>query len=176
MYEGDLESAESVFSDRLRFSIEIDNVWSMSNAVFWLLVLRRHRGILDGCGEMVRDYEAHVDRHRARGGGQLAKTVAAAAELEREQGRLERALEMAGEAVQQVEGWGMPSEVCFCLYYLMRAQRSAGRPDEALSTMDRADGILKTATVLSVLRAGLDAGRWADPPARAYVERILRAI
>ena len=104
LYQGDLESADRVFSDRLRFSVAVDNIWAMSNAVFWLLVLRRHQGNLAGCEQIVGEYEAHVDRHHARGGGQLAKTSAVAGELKREQGRLEEAAGIAREAVRQVEG------------------------------------------------------------------------
>ena len=159
MYQGDLDGAARVFSDRLRFSTEIDNIWSMSNAVFWLLVLRRHQGTLAGCEQMITDYEAHVDRHHTRGGGQLAKTYAAAGELKREQGLLEEAVAMAGEAVRQVEGWGMPSEVYFCLYYLVRAQRSLGRLEETVATLEKADQILRTSTVLSVLRTAFEVER-----------------
>ncbi len=159
MYQGDLDGADRVFSDRLRFSTEVDNIWSISNAVFWLLVLRRHQGALAGCEQMVRDYEARVDRHQARGGGQLAKTFAAAGELKREQGLLAEAVAMAGEAVRQVEGWGMPSEVYFCLYYLVRAQRSLGRLQETAATLEKADQILRTSTVLSVLRTAFEAER-----------------
>ena len=159
LYQGDLENADRVFSERLRFSTAIDNIWSMSNAVFWLMVLRRHQGSLDGCEQMISEHEAHVERHHARGGGQLAKTFAAAGELRREQGRLQEAAEMVGEAVRQVEEWGIPSEVYFCLYYLVRSQRSLGRVAEAVATLKKADEILRTSMVLTVLTAAFESER-----------------
>ncbi len=188
MYQGDLDGAARVFSDRLRFSTEIDNIWSMSNAVFWLMVLRRHQGTIAGCEQMLRDYEVHVDRHHARGGGQLAKTFAVAGELKREQGLLEEAVTMAGEAVRQVEGWGMPSEVFFCLYYLARAQRSLGRLEETVATLGKADQLLRSSTVLSVLRMAFEveklrswlavgdittAAAWADQHQSGETESLL---
>ncbi|MGA2380892.1 MAG: BTAD domain-containing putative transcriptional regulator [Spirochaetia bacterium] len=159
MYQGDLENSERMFSDRLRFSIAMDNIWSISNAVFWLLVLRRHEGTFDGCEEMLREYEAHVDRHHSRGGGHLAKTSAVAGELKREQGRLVEAERIVAEAVRQVEGCDMPSEVYFCLYYLARTQRSLGRVDEAVATVERAEEIARTSTVLPAMRTAFEVER-----------------
>ncbi len=188
MYQGGLESADRTFSDFLRFSTAIDNTWAMSYAVFWLLVLRRLQGTFDGCEQMVREFEAHVDRHRSRGSGTLAKTFAVAGELKREQGLLEEALGMAGDAVSQVEGWGMPSEVYFCLYYLARAQRSLGRVDEALATIEKAQEILRTSTVLAAMRTAFEVERvrnwlsvgdiasavaWADRHQRSETESPL---
>jgi len=159
MYQGDLESADRMFSDRLRFSAAMDNIWSMSNAVFWLLVLRRHQGTFAGCEEMIREYEAHLDRHHGRGGGHLAKTFAVVGELMREQGRLEEAARTVGEAVRQVEASGMPSEVYFCLYYLARAQRSLGQVGEATAAVERAAEISRTSTVLAAMRTAFDGER-----------------
>jgi len=188
MHQGDLESADRMFSERLSFSTAMDNIWSMSNAVFWLLVLRWHQGTFRGCEEMIRDYEANVDRHRARGGGHLAKTFAVAGELKREQGRLEEAARIVGEAVSQVEGSGMPSEVYFCLYYLARVQRSLGRVDEAVATVERAEEISRTFTVLAAMRTAFEVERvrnwlalgdiasaaaWADGHQQSQVESPL---
>ncbi len=157
MYQGDLESADRSFSDFLRFGVGIDNIWAMSYSVYWLLVLRRLQGSLDGCERLMSDFETHVDRHHSRGSGTLAKTFAVAGELKREQGLLEEAVGVAGDAVRQVEGWGMPSEVCFCLYYLARAQRSLGRVEDSAATVEKAWAIQQTSTVLAAMRTALDA-------------------
>jgi len=159
MYQGDLESADRTFSDFLRFCVALDNLWAISYAVYWLLVLRRLQGSFDGCQQMVREFETRVDSHHSRGSGPLAKTFAVAGELKREQGRLEEAVGMAEDAVSQVEGWGMPSEVYFCLYYLARAQRSLGRVDEALATIEKAGEISRTSTVLASMRTAFDVER-----------------
>ncbi len=159
LYQGDLENADRTFSDFLQFSVSINNIWFMSYAVSWLLVVRRFQGTFAGCEQMIREFEAQVDLHHARGSGPVATTFAVAAELKREQGRLEEAAEMAGDAVSQIEPWGMPSEVYFCLGYLARAQRSLGRRAEALAAIDKADEILRTSTVLGWLRAAVDEER-----------------
>jgi tetratricopeptide (TPR) repeat protein len=137
----------------------MDNIWSMSNAVFWLLVLRRHQGRFSGCEEMIREYEAQLDRHHGRGGAHLAKTFAVVGELRREQGRHEEAARIIGEAVRQVEGSDMPSEVYFCLYYLARVQRSLGRVHDAVATVDRAEEISRTSTVLAAMRTAFEVER-----------------
>jgi ATP/maltotriose-dependent transcriptional regulator MalT len=159
MYQGDLESADRTFSEFLRFGADIDNIWAMSYSVFWLLVLRRLQGTFAGCEQMVREFASRVDRHHSRGSGSLAKTFAVAGELKREQGHLEEAVAMTGDAVKQVEGWGMPSEVYFCLYYLARAQRSLGRVDDSVATVEKAEEISRTSTVLASMRTALEVER-----------------
>ena len=159
MYQGDLEGADKVHSDFLQYCAAIDNIWALSYAVYWRLVLRRLQGSYDGCEQLVREFEIHVDRHHARGDGTMAKTFAAAGELAREQGRLAEAVQIAGEAVRQVEGWNMPSEVTFCLYYLARAQRSLGRLDGAMATLDRAQAMIQSSTVLAAMRTAFEVER-----------------
>src|SRR5512147_2150569 len=105
---------------------------------------------------MVPEYEAQLDRHHGRGGGHLAKTSAAAGELRREQGHLEEAERAAAEAARQAEGSAMPNEVYFCLYYLARAQRSLGRTAEAAATVERAEEISRTSTVLAAMRTAFE--------------------
>lgn len=178
LFQGDLEGANRTFSDFLRFGTAIDNTWAVSYAVYWLLVLRRFQGAFEGCERMVREFEAQVDHHHSRGSGALAKTFAAAAELKREQGFLQDAVRMAGDAVKQVEGWGMPSEVCFCLYYLARAQRSLGRADDSAATVEKALEILRSSAVLAAMRTAFEVERvrnWLAvgdiPSAAAWVDR-----
>jgi ATP/maltotriose-dependent transcriptional regulator MalT len=79
--------------------------------------------------------------------------------LKREQGRLVEAERIVAEAVRQVEGCDMPSEVYFCLYYLARTQRSLGRVDEAVATVERAGEIARTSTVLPAMRTAFEVER-----------------
>ncbi len=157
LYQGDLEGADRIFADFLRFSAAIDNIWAISVTVYWLLVLRRLQGTFAGCEQLVREFEAHVARHHSQGSCPLAKAYAVAAELKRELGLLEEAAGMAKEAVRQVEEWGVPSDVCYCLYYLARAQRSLGRVEEAAATLEKARAILHTSTVAASMRMTVEA-------------------
>ena len=158
-YQGDLAEADAIFSEFLRFAVAHDNIWGIAGAVFELAVLRRLQGTLDRCLPLLGEFEVHAERHRARGSAPLAKTFAVAGDLSREQGRLKEALRTVGDAVHQVEGWGIPVDVYTCLYYLARAQRSSGKSEEAMATLAKAQDISRTKLVFTSVTAALDAER-----------------
>ncbi len=162
VHQGDLESAERTFSDFRAFSVAIDNIWSLSIVVFWYLVLRRFQGSCDGCEQMIAEFEAQVDRHHARGNCSLAMAFAGVAEWKRERGLLPEASGLAEGAVRQAEEWGIPHDLCYCLYYLARAQRSMGRAREAEAALARAAAILNTSAVDAYVRVVVEAERAAN--------------
>lgn len=144
-HRGELSRCEAYLDQHVRLALKADNRWSLSGAVHEQVWLNRLKGQL-------RNAEAILDRYDARlaagpNEGPISKIIAARGEIEREKGDLESASMIAARALGAAEGWGLPSDICFCLQTALRVEYSAGSFEQARMYMDRIDEIARTSRV-----------------------------
>ena len=122
--------------------------------MFWLL---RLRGRLREADRLLDDFEA-LPRQPGQA-GPVAKVLADRGELQREQGRLEEAARTIGQAVEDVERWGLPSDLYFCLLTRCRLRLSLGEPEAAAGDLARAEELSRRSLVYASMVPLLEAER-----------------
>ena len=136
-YQGDLANAEKAYADFLRDSRAARNIWSISGAVYETVQVYRLQGRLHDALALIGELENEPDQCRSCGAGPVAKTRAVKGELLREMGRLDEARAIVEEAVKQVDGWGLPSDVYVSHMYLARVLRSCGMAERARDELEK---------------------------------------
>ncbi len=138
-HRGELEKAEDCLQRQIKLALQADNTWSLSGGVHELIWICRLKGEMNKAEEILREYAPRFEKELSK--GPIAKVIAVQAEIKRARARVKEASETAQKALQSVEGWGLPSDVCFCLHTQLRIELSAGRPEKALRILNRIDEI-----------------------------------
>jgi LuxR family maltose regulon positive regulatory protein len=144
-HKGDLERSEAYLEQQMQLALKADNPWSFSGAIHEMVWLCRLRGKLFEAERFLDMFDDRFGGLRNR--GPIAKIIAARAEIARERGNLKEATRIIGDALQAVEGWGLPSDVCFCLQTSLRIKLSFGDAEGAARDLARIDEIVRTSPV-----------------------------
>lgn len=144
-HKGDLQRSEAYLRQQIELALLARNTWSLSGAIHEMIWICRLTGSLNKAEQILQKYNPYFENQANR--GPIAKIIAVRAEILRERGRLEEASQIAAEALHSVEGWGLPSDVCFCLQTKLRIELSDRRAEAALQTIKRIDEITSTEPV-----------------------------
>ncbi len=156
-YRGDLVRAQTWSADFLRRARATNNMWSTSGAIHELVWVQRLRGRLREADRLLDEFEALP--RQAGQAGPVAKVLADRGELLRERNRLGEARRTIDQAVQDVERWGLPSDLYFCYLTRCRLRLSAGDPAGAAEDIARADEVARGSLVYTSMFPLLEAER-----------------
>jgi LuxR family maltose regulon positive regulatory protein len=159
LFQGELEKAEEGCEELLRASHADGNIFSICAMVCEFARLRSLQGRLRDAQGLLEEFDALAVRRHARGRGLIAKAYAVMAELKRERGELNEALEMAQKAAEEVDTWGLPSDVYFTHQYLARVLRSCGLVVRAHEELAKVQSLPHRALVWATLVPSFEADR-----------------
>jgi LuxR family maltose regulon positive regulatory protein len=154
-YAGKLGPAEEHGLQFLRVARATGLLWPVSGAMHEMVWVYRMQGRLRRADELLAEFDRLIQGFRHL--GPVAKVIADQAELLREHGDLREAARVVEKAVDEVERWGLPSDMFFCYLTRTRILLSAGDPQGAARDVARNDdtarGRLVYASMLPLLEA-----------------------
>ena len=156
-YDGQLGLAEKYGSEFLRIARATGILWPVSGAMHEMVWVYRMQGRLRKADELLSEFDQLIAGLRHL--GPVAKVIAHRAEILREKGELAEAGRVVEKAVEEVERWGLPSDVFFCHLTRARTRLSSGDPESAAQAVARMDEVSQTRLVYASMLPLLEAER-----------------